>query len=182
MVPSGWLSTLFWTTLGGNFELFTQQYVNPSKNLYLSSIYSLLKPCLSSLALQNVFECELALPGTDYRFTKPTIYSPGQIIISLSLPSLSPSSTNSQYHQYQLLLHKSNKLFTRSLSLSLSLPLWFHCFGHYPLQPKDNVINIKDCFNNPTIYSPGDISTFTFTVFANAIFNEDSSCSPQSPS
>lgn len=31
----------------------------------------------ASLALQNVFECELALPGTDYRFTKPTIYSPG---------------------------------------------------------------------------------------------------------
>ena len=32
-----------------------------------------------SLALQNVFECELALPGTDYRYTKPTIYSPGEI-------------------------------------------------------------------------------------------------------
>jgi len=31
----------------------------------------------ASLALQNVFECELALPGTDYRYTKPTIYSPG---------------------------------------------------------------------------------------------------------
>ena len=73
MVPSEWPSTLCWTMQGGVKTIFH----------YLGCLFLLFQdPPLDkisfSLALQNVFECELALPGTDYRYTKPTIYSPGE--------------------------------------------------------------------------------------------------------
>ena len=88
MVPSGWPNTLCWT-MPGVYFLHHWSYFWAVEFLYKLTDCGSFKtrascPILFSLALQNVFECELALPGTDYRCTKPTIYSPG-VKPSLSL-------------------------------------------------------------------------------------------------
>ena len=34
-----------------------------------------------SLQMENLFDCEVAIPGTDYRVTKSIVYAPGKYLI-----------------------------------------------------------------------------------------------------